>query len=276
MQRSSVGLLLRSTQAFCSQICEKETLRYGIAYYSRRFATLPEANQFREVVVEDPAKLPEAFEEAERWFRERDLFCYRWAPAAGQTGEELAGFLLAQGFRKRTFTAMCLTKWVDIETPDDVRVLPARAMRAAFQNTFLNTDSPPSPVIRELRAQAYVQRLDDPQFDMFVAVVDREPVGRCALYQVGETARVMDLTVLAGFASRGVESALTAHVLTLAKRLAMRNICLLIGDDDPAGRGWFESVGFVADGVITEFERTPPRSPPWKGGMEGGAHGNPP
>ncbi len=274
MQRSTVGLLLRSTQSFCSQICQKETLKYGIAYYSRRFAKLPEANQFREVVVEDHAKLPEAIDEAERWFRQRDLFCYRWAPAGGQAGDELTNFLLTRGFCKRTFTALCLTKWVDIEAPDDVRVLPARAMRAAFQNTFLNTDLPPSPVIRELRAEACAERLDDPQFDMFVAVADQQPAGRCALDQVGDLALLMDLTVLARYATRCVESALTSHVLTLAKRLTMRNICVLIEDDDTAVRSWFESVGFVADGVIVEFERNPPRSPPCKGGMEEGSHGN--
>src|SRR3989304_5124695 len=98
MERTTVGSLLRSTQAYCSELCEKETLEYGIAYYNPRFASLPEANQFREVLIEDPSRIPEAFEQTETWFRHRELFCPRWAPAEGQGTKELADFLTQHGF----------------------------------------------------------------------------------------------------------------------------------------------------------------------------------
>ncbi len=100
MERSTVGSLLRSTQTYCAQLCEKQALTYGIAYYSERFAKLPEANQFREVLVDDPARIPAAFDEAERWFKEQGLTCYRWAPADGQASDTLSGFLVSRGFRR--------------------------------------------------------------------------------------------------------------------------------------------------------------------------------
>ena len=53
MERSTVGSLLRTTQALCGQLCEKETLTHGIAYTCARYPNLSEVNQFREVVVED-------------------------------------------------------------------------------------------------------------------------------------------------------------------------------------------------------------------------------
>jgi GNAT superfamily N-acetyltransferase len=257
MDGSTVRSLLRCTQAFCSQICEKETLAYGIAYHSARFADLPQANQFREVAVDDPARHKQAFEEVEEWFRRQGLLCHRWAPAGGDAGEQLADFLANNGFRPRRYYAMVLTEWVGLKVPDDVRVLHARAMRAALRTTFVDADSPASTSRRELLADACEERLDDPSFDMYVALVDGRPAGRCALFQVGDIARVMDLTVLTEFAPRGVDSALTMHVLALAKRLSIRNICLQVGTADTERRSWYERAGFAADGLIDEFERDP-------------------
>lgn len=253
MERSTVGSLLRSTQAYCAQVCDRQTLTDGIAYYSERFAGLTEANQFREIIIDDPARIPAAYEEAERWFREHGLDCRCWAPADGRASDELSDFLVVRGFQRREYTAMALARWDNIEVADDVNALPARAMRAAFHRTVQDAESPSPLELRQLLVEAYDERLNDPQYDMFVALVDRQPAGRCALYQVGDIARLMDLTVLPPFAGRGVEAALTAHALALAKRLTMRNICVQVATDYSTRRTWFESAGFVEDGTIVEF-----------------------
>ena len=258
MERTTVGSLLRSTQAYCSELCEKETLEYGIAYYNPKFAALPEANQFREVLIEDPARIPEAFEQTEAWFRHRKLFCYRWAPAEGQTINELADFLTRQGFRRRQHTAMSLIRWVDQKPPEQVRILPARAMRGAYRETFTQFDTPESSAMSQLFAEASLERLDDPHLDMVVALWDKQPAGRCGLYQVGDIARVMSVCVLPRCAGRGIEEALLTHVLALAKRLTMRTVLTQIDATDRAGRTFLEDAGFVCDGEIVEFVRDPP------------------
>jgi hypothetical protein len=256
MERTTVDSLLRTTQAWCSQLCAKQTLDYGIAYYSQRFPGLPEVNQFREVIVEETVKIPVAYEQAEEWFAEKGLFCYRWAPAEGRPSEPLSSFLEAQGFRPRQDVAMLLTDWVHLEPVPGVRILSARAMRGAFRRT-LTGSSPPGRACDDA-VEAYVERLDDPQFDMFVAMKDKRPAGRCALYQVGDIARIMDLAVPDLHAAPGVTHALLGHVLALAKRLVMRNICTQLHSEDSAVRALFESAGFVADGEIVEFQRARP------------------
>ncbi len=258
MDRTTIGSLLRSTQAYCSELCEKETLEYGIAYFSPRFAALPEANQFREVLIEDPAKIPEAFEQAEAWFRERKLYCHRWAPAEGRAVPELADFLTRHGFRRRQYVSMSLVRWVDQKTPEHVRILPARAMREAYRETFTHADVPEPSTIRKLLAEAALERLDDPQLDMVVALWDKRPAGHSGLYQVGDIARVMNLNVLPEFSGRGIEQALLGHVLTIAKRLAMRNVLTQIDETDRGGRTVLGESGFTDDGEIVEFDRDPP------------------
>lgn len=257
MDRTTAGSLLRTTQAYCGQLCEKETLDYGIAYYNRRFAALAEANQFREVLIDDAARIPEAFEQTESWFRKRDIFCHRWAHAEGRGTDELANFLTRQGFHTRRYFAMSLSRWVDHQTTEQVRILPARAMRTGYRETFTHRDARESSTMRELLAEASLERLDDPHLDMVLALWDKKPVGRCGLYVVGDIARVMSVWVSPTFAGRGIEEALLANVLALAKRLAMRNVLTQIGETDRAGRTFLENAGFACDGEIVEFERDP-------------------
>ncbi len=272
MQRSTIGAVLRSNQAFYEQITERETLRYGIAFYSVAFAALPEANQFREVVIQAPGEIPAAFEAAEAFYAQQNLTCRRWAPADGSRIPGLAEFLADRGFVERVCDAMTLAEWVEIEKSADVRVLPARALRTAFRATF-NDPSPkrkrgtfqPSPdreggLPASSRADAYQERLDDPHMDMLVATVGDQPAGRCGLYQVGDIGRVIDLHVLGGFEGRGVGRSLLAHAIALAKRLALPVICTQVPQSDADSRRFYENAGFQVDGSIVEYER--PQDPP--------------
>jgi N-acetylglutamate synthase-like GNAT family acetyltransferase len=127
-------------------------------------------------------------------------------------------------------------------------------MRGAFRdlvgaNPQLTARTPSGSFV-----ESYEERLDDPQLDMFVAMIDQQPAGRCGLYQVGDIARVMDLVVRSDYENRGVENALTAHALAYAKRIGMRNICLQIDTHD-AQRTWFEHAGFIENGQLVEFHR---------------------
>ncbi|MGI0149236.1 MAG: hypothetical protein ACREDF_06870, partial [Thermoplasmata archaeon] len=136
MTRSAVDSLLRIEQAYCAQLCEKRILDYGIAYYSARFAGLPEVNQYREVIAETPSQLRAAHAECEAFFRSQDLCCCRWAPARGAADDEAARFLADLGYRSHREVALSFTQWVAPTRVSGVRILPARAMRGAFRGTF--------------------------------------------------------------------------------------------------------------------------------------------
>lgn len=256
MSGTTCGWILRSEQALCLQLSEKETLDYGIAYYSERFRDHPEANQFREMLIEDESRTEEAVEQAEAWFHKRGLTCHRWAPAEIQNTERLAPILSARGYRDYSFIVMALTKWVDWPASPHVRVLPARAMRAVYRETLDRHELISSGVDPTLVRRVCEERLDDAPYEMMVALVDRTPAGRCGLYQVGDIARVMDLSVLPEFANRGVSEALLANVLALAKRLMMRNVCCAVPSTATETVKLLQMSGFVVDGEIIEFHRT--------------------
>ena len=94
MQRNTVSALLRATQAYCQQLCDKETLEHGIAFFSARYPLLPDVNQFREVVIDSAEHIPRVFDETERWFEGHGLSCLRWATAGGAPGVEIRDLLL--------------------------------------------------------------------------------------------------------------------------------------------------------------------------------------
>ena len=257
-QRSTVGSLLRSTQAYCAQLSDKETLDEGIAYYCAALADLPEANQFREVMIGDAGRFSDVFASVERWYAERDLLCHRWAPAGGQPDAAMSDHLSDRGFRAVRSVALALSRWVDLRPDSGVRILPARALRAAYRATFSLADGAP-PAAGAAMVDAAERRLDDPQYDMFVALIDDRAAGRGALYQVGDIARVIDVAVIPGFDHGGVGRALLAHALTLARRLAIGNVCAQLDSDAAADLDLFRAAGFVADGEIVEYHRDPAR-----------------
>lgn len=261
IERTTTGSLLRTAQAFCLQLCDKQTLDLGIAYYCERFSALPEANQFREVIAADPSEVSGAYRQAQEWFSRNNLTCHRWAPADGRANAALDRFLSAKGFAKRTYAAMLLTSWPHPESGGKVNVLPARAMREAFRQTFLADDVPEERQRRELLADAFEERMNDPHLDMFVAIVESKPVGRGGLFQVGDIARVMVPRVAPAPHKPLVEDSLLAHTLALAKRLTMRRVVTRVGTDDRDRMVRLEEAGFVADGEIVEYDRESATAP---------------
>lgn len=251
MSTTTIGSLLRTSQAHCQQLCEKSTLRFGIAFHAPAYPTVGEVNQYREVLLDSPADAAAAWREADEFFRGCGLACLRVAPAMDQSPDSLDEALHPAGFQRRSYAALVLTRWPEGDADPAVRVLPARAMRAAFRRTFDATADAAAA------AEASEARLDDPPFDMFVSVVDGVPTGRCALYQVGDLARLMDLHTVAHPAAEVSAAALLHHALGLARRLAMRHVIGQVDTSRTAALRAFEQAGFERDGTIVEFERAP-------------------
>jgi N-acetylglutamate synthase-like GNAT family acetyltransferase len=93
-------------------------------------------------------------------------------------------------------------------------------------------------------------------------LVDKRPAGRCGLYQVGDIARVIELSVRPDFANRGVERTMLAHVLSLARRLTMPFVLAQVAEHDGPRRSLMAQAGFVEDASVLEFETSPPHSSP--------------
>jgi GNAT superfamily N-acetyltransferase len=160
--------------------------------------------------------------------------------------------LVPKGWRRRD---LAVVKLADLELSharlnDAIRILPARAMPKAFHQTFAGDGD-----LAEARARLASERLNDSNYDVFVAMLDNQPAGRIGYLEVGDIARLADVFVMPDFRRRGVGVAMAAHFLRLVRRLLPRAVVACTEAENGGGLEYLRRCGFVAAGTLTEFER---------------------
>ena len=235
----------RADQVFSEQVGDKSTLDCGVAFFDVEYPHSAQNNVLREVWVEQSEAMPAAWAQVEQFYSDCGTECCGWVPSLGQSVAVIETFLIDHGLRKQTLAAMGLSAWPTLPVDPSVRVLPARAMRKAFRS--LHQD--------DREADLAERRLDHAQFDVFVAMVDAEPAGRCGLLQVGEIADVRNLYVSPAFRRRQVATTLISHVLEMARRLMMKSVCGKIDVENTEGMALLRSCGFEQHGEVVEFWR---------------------
>ncbi len=246
MQYKPLSSLRRADQLFFEQISERVTLGFGLAFHAPEFPLAVGDNAFREVLIEAHDDLDAAWTEVEEFYTARQLVCRRWVPSSAQDVEILAPFLESHGFARREDVALQVIDWPDLDAPNGLRVLPARAMRRAFRSTY----------DIEHAAELAERRLDYAQYDVFVAMKKGEPVGRCGLFQAGEIAEIRELFVTPSHRRTGIATALIAEVLGMARRLMMRIVTARVDAACEGALTFLKQSGFTDQGRLIEFDRT--------------------
>lgn len=247
------GAILRSNQAYLELLGPKTTLQWGIAFCCEAFPRLAAGNQFREVWVESPEEAARAIEAAKSFFAEQGVTCSRWALAEAQKPEPLHDALLAAGFEREESLAMALTAWPERRLEHHLRILPARPMRAAYEEAWREVAKSEQPDQREVTVEAALERLDDHRIDAFVAMAGDKPAGICAMFQVGDVGRIMDIHVLREHQRARVGGALLDHMVQIARRLLHRVVCVQIAEDNDGGIAFLSKSGFVECGRLIEY-----------------------
>ncbi len=246
--------MLRATQAHRLLLSKSESLDWGIAYTSEEFPDLTRANQFREVIIEAGVDFEQVFQAVEAYYAERNLTFHGWAPAMDQDVDPHEAFLTGKGFVRRDEHAMLVREWMDVAIPDDVRVLPARAMRKAL-DAVLDERLADSSASKQMH-DAVVGRLDDASMNGFVAQKAGEAAGYLMFFEVGDIGCVTDIYVRESLRRQGVGTALLDHAMKLSRRLALRIQGARVPKDDAAAVALFEKLGMEPDGTLTEFVRS--------------------
>jgi GNAT superfamily N-acetyltransferase len=248
----------RSNQVYFEQVSQRETIVCGYAYTSARWPELEDCNFVGEVLLEGAPRA--AYDTVERYFAERALTCWRWIPAAIQEPGAVAALLAPLGFRAEASLPYVLARNAVARSPAGLRILGARAMRRAYTELIglrsrEQAGGADAPRARDL-TDMHLERLNDPQYDAFVARLDDHPVGVVSLLQVGEIGRVCDLFVHREQRRRGIGSALIQYAVATARRWSLCPICAEAPAGDAACRGLLERAGFEAGRAIAVFCRS--------------------
>jgi GNAT superfamily N-acetyltransferase len=247
-----LAAVARSDQAYARQLTEREPFDFGVAYRCADYPQLPDANQCREVLFgSTPPDV--VLKQITDHYQAHQLRCLRWVAAADQPDEALGDLLRPHGYRRREFLAMGLARQVNVPGRDEVRIVPARAMRAALSEVLMANERFAESVCT-MRAEALGDRLDDPRLEVFVALLDDRPAGCAGLMEVGDIGRIKELFVAPGCRRTGVGRSLLRHVLRLTRRLALQQVCLQISADSTVAIALFEQCGFEPAGTLVQFD----------------------
>jgi ribosomal protein S18 acetylase RimI-like enzyme len=247
----SLAAVHRSNQKYYEQLAERRTFACGIAFTCPEFPDVDVGNHVREAIVPAGEGLADAVREVEAYYAELGLTCYRWVPAAGQSIEPLEAVLLERGYRASRVQTMILTRPCEIPVRSDVRILPARAMRKAMREVILSREGEPAQLA--MWADADNERLDDPNYDMFVALVGGRPAATGTLFQVGEIGRIDDVCVVPAMRRQGVGLTMMAHLVAMSRRLALRYTVLEVDPENAAAIRLYERCGFEPGASYVEF-----------------------
>lgn len=242
----------RTEQVWWEQICEWESLEYGVAFTCRRYPSLADAQQLRDAWLAD-VDGPEAFRRAEAWYAERGLTCSLWTPASGQDDGQIESLMTMLGWRRENIVALGLS---DVEhSPsetelDGVRILPARAMPRAYR-AFLDSIHDRHEAARD----AAFDRLDDASYEVLLAVRDGAAVGRIGYHEVGDFARLRDFSISSDVADDAIRRLLVAHFVLRARRLSPRVIVACLLESATSEIEFLNNCGFTDAGRLMQFRR---------------------
>jgi len=248
----SVSAVRRTNQVYFEQVSRREQLDCAYAYHNADYARVPICNFVGEVLL--GAAEGDPWRQVEAFYGERRLMCYRWIPAAEQPADAVEGLLAPHGFERRETIALLMRPDVECRADERFRILGARAMRRAYTEVVSERSREVPQLSAELTA-VHLERLNDPQYDGFVALRGDEPVGMVAVFQVGEIGRICDLYVIPAHRRRGAGTALFHHAALTAQRWSLHPICAQVGVENVIGRALYAKSGFEEGGTIVSFVR---------------------
>ncbi|TWT41812.1 Acetyltransferase (GNAT) family protein [Phycisphaerae bacterium RAS1] len=262
----TTAAIRRSNQRYFEQVCTRETIPQGYAYFQPAHPLVSALSFLGEAVIETgdsreavpAARGADAAAAVNAFFARRGAACSAWIPAAQQPVDAFSSFLPMLGYERREWTCLGRPPTAaieDVPAAPYVRVLPARAMRRAYTAAIAARfgDSSRDAETASAMTALHLDRLNDAGYDAFVALADDQPAGTAALFQVGEIGRVCDVFVMPALRRRGVGRELLRHALAAARRWLLHPTCAAVDARNATGRALLEQAGFVADGTIPWF-----------------------
>lgn len=252
MSSLAVAAVRRSDQKYAELLSAREPVDCGCIHCNPSFPEAPYANFLCD--VQTTGLILPTIERIESTFAARGARCYGWIPATGEPIDPLDRLVEPRGYAPRPVAAF-IYPLTQPTPPADGRLsfVGARALRRTYRGLVES-----AATAREESAAsvaAHLERLNDPQYDAWVARIDEQPVAIISLLQAGDIGRICDWFVVPEHRGRGIGAAILAYALTAARRWALRTICAACDARDAASTRALKRVGFEYGGEWVEYWR---------------------
>ncbi|MCY2951208.1 MAG: GNAT family N-acetyltransferase [Planctomycetota bacterium] len=252
-QADLVRLFHQTEERWTAHLGETHSLDIGTAYSNRDFATVYDANNIRDVALPDGMTPEAALAMVSAHYEQRQTRCAYWvmnASSPESATRPMAEYLLLNGYRANGADIMLLTdapRRVVAEAAN-LKIIPARA---SFRHARMLAEESARRWNAPRLVDAFMRHMDDPHWDMLLALRDGVAAGCIGVLAVGEIGRVEQFYVAEAFRGQGIGQTLLRRILEICARSLFRHVMLWVLPDNSAAVKLYAKVGFERIGQFT-------------------------
>lgn len=236
---------------YCAAGTTSEQIDLGLAVCSPQFHRVFDANRLFFARVPRGLDAKQMWTDAKRHFESRGtrlwrLMLSRLAPE--NETKPVIDVIEEEGWRELRFDIMRLSHATS-RSASGFRVVSARAVMGLYEPFARAAAASIQPQL----ADASIARLDDPQYDALVVVVDNRVVARAALMTSGEVGLIEQVHVLQNYRGRGIGRAVVEAAIDLCARAQFKHVVLTVEQTNDVAMKLYASLGFTKLGEEITF-----------------------
>jgi ribosomal protein S18 acetylase RimI-like enzyme len=253
----------RAEARYASQLADGDELSVGVAFVTPDLPHMWDANHIRGVQLLAGMSAESAFEIVSGHFQSKAARCWYWVMNPSASDEQvrpIIDYLLARGYTRRVHHVYQLQAAPAIRpvppwsnAADAISVIPARA--AYRQMTALAKEASARwPDAASQLTDAFIRRLDDPHFDVLLAMKTGQPVASIAILAVGDVGLIEDVYVAENHRRQGLGRMIVARGIELCARTLFKHVFLGVDPTNAVAVRLYQSMGFQRLGEAVAYQ----------------------
>lgn len=252
-----VRLFHRTELHWVRHLGEETQLDAGVAIANAELARVWDANLVIDAALPPGVSPEDAVAEVEAHFSGVGARCLQWImnPSAdAERVQPLVEHLTSRGWAARPHDIMLLGS-LPAAAPTEVAGLTIIPARASFRHAGALAGEAAACWGEPQLADASMLHLDDPHWDVSIALRDGRAVARAGVLAVGEIGRVEHVFVSESFRRQGIGRTMMSRVLETCARSLFRHVMLSVGPDNRAAIELYTQLGFRRIGQLVAYRR---------------------
>jgi ribosomal protein S18 acetylase RimI-like enzyme len=252
-----VRLFHRTELHWVRHLGEETQLDSGVAFTNAELPGVWDANLVIDAALPQGTSPEAAVAEVDAHFSAAGTRCLQWLMNPSAPAEQVAPlveYLLAQDWEPRPYDVMHLSARAAPASPEapGLTVIPARA---SFRHARSLAEEAAACWAEPQLADASMLHLDDPHWDVSIALRDGRAVARAGVLAVGDIGRIEHVFVSAGFRRQGIGRTMVQRVLEVCARSLFKHVMLSVPPDETPAVELYTRLGFRRIGQIVPYRR---------------------
>ena len=252
-----VRLFHRTELHWVRHLGEETQLDAGVTIANAELRRVWDANLVIDAALPPDMSPGDAVAEVDAHFSGVGSRCLQWImnpSAAAERVQPLVQHLTSRGLASHVHDIMLLGS-LPTSAPSEVTGLTIIPARASFRHARALAEEAASCWSEPQLADASMLHLDDPHWDVSIALRDGRAVARAGVLAVGEIGRVEHVFVGESSRRQGIGRTMMARVLETCARSLFRHVMLSVGPDNRAAIELYTRLGFRRIGQLVAYRQ---------------------